>query len=371
MKIRKAISGFTSVIIWALAILLLLCLLCAYLNPAVIAFSGLLTLLTPVLILLNIIALVYALVRGKLAGWITFIVLILSVPQIGNLWGFNFIHKQAEGTTFRLMTYNVRNFDLYNWDENEKSREQIFNMLRENKPDIICFQEFYSKPGGHWDNISDCRTDLGLDHYYFTRELILDEGRQWGIATFSRFPIVRTGEIMQIPEKNSRGLQPFKGIFTDLSIGEDTLRVFNIHLASIYLAREDYTTLENIAGQQEIDINRSRYIVAKLMRAFRKRGGQVKQLLDFLASEEQVHPVIIAGDFNDTPTSYAYNKLSKGLQDAWTCSNWGPGATYNGPIPALRIDQILVDETLSVARTRVVNSRISDHSPMIADIEMP
>ena len=371
MKIRKTISGLTSVLVWTLAILLLISLLCAHVNPSFLSLAGVFTLLTPGLILLNIIALIYTVVRSKITGWATFIVLILSIPQIGNLWGFNFIGKNTEDQSFRLMTYNVRNFDLYDWSENEESRASIFKMLQSERPDILCFQEFYSKANSSWNNIRKCKEELQLNEYYFSQELILREGRQWGITTFTRFPIVKYGEIMQIPEANSRGLRPYKGIYTDLSIGNDTIRIINIHLASIYLESEDYTTLENLTEQQDIDIKRSRSIISKLMKAYKKRGMQVKQLQEFLDTENQPHPIIICGDLNDIPSSFAYNRLSKDMEDAWISANWGPGATYNGPIPALRIDQILVDKELEVCATFVVESEYSDHAPLVTTIKLP
>ena len=131
MSIRNGISGVTSILIWSLALLLLIALAAAHLNPSIISVSGLFTLLTPILILANLIALIYALIRAKNAGWVTFILLLLSIPQIGNLWGFNvFSSNEGQDPTFKLMTYNVRNFDLYNWSENDHSREQIFEMQK-------------------------------------------------------------------------------------------------------------------------------------------------------------------------------------------------------------------------------------------------
>ncbi|MCP4122261.1 MAG: endonuclease/exonuclease/phosphatase family protein [Bacteroidetes bacterium] len=370
MSVRQSISGVTSIIIWSLAILLLICLGAAYLNPSILPFTGLITLLTPFLILLNILALFYGIFRGKMAGWVTFIVLILSIPQIGNFWAFSALnsHKDVKAD-FSLMTYNVRNFDLYNWSRNDDSRERIFNMLSQSNPDVICFQEFYSKPASQWDNIQKIKAELELNHYYFTRELVLNEGRQWGIATFSRFPITGYGELMQSPKPNSRGNRPHRGVYTDIAINSDTIRIINIHLASIYLGREDYSTLEHITGPNDQTIKKSRSIVIKLLKAYKKRGVQVRQLAKFLKEAEQPYPIIICGDMNDLPSSYAYNKLSKGFDDAFLNTGWGMGATYNGPIPGLRIDCALVDRSMEVTESKIINLRISDHLPLLTKIK--
>ena len=45
--------------------------------------------------------------------------------------------------SLKIMSYNVRLFDLYNWTKNEKTRDQILTFLKEEDADVICFQEYY------------------------------------------------------------------------------------------------------------------------------------------------------------------------------------------------------------------------------------
>lgn len=373
MNIKNGISTLTGLILWILAAVLAICLLAAFINPAAIPFTGLLTLATPIVIILNVFALIYALIRGKKVGWITLIVLLLSIPQIGNLWGFSIPGMGDDDTDLKIMTFNVRNFDLYNWSHNDRSQELIFDQLQKEAPDVICFQEFYSQPGGSWDNITKIRNLLQLEHYYFSRELVQSEGQQWGLATFSRYPITNYAEFMQMTKPNGYGNKPFKGIYTDLVVDEDTVRVFNIHLASIYLGMEDYTTIENLKKlkDQQDDLARSRSILGKLMRAYRKRGKQVSELVRFEGKTNSPYPVVLCGDLNDVPTSFAYHKLSKGMTDAFLSSGWGTGATYNGVLPGLRIDQVFLDESITVTEARVVNLKVSDHKPLVVGIKLP
>lgn len=369
-KIRKGISGFTNVLVAALAGVLLICLGAAWVNTATLRMAGLATLATPLFIALNVLALVYCLIRAKRMGWVTLIALLLALSQIGNLWGFKFIPPKDTGkSSFSLMTYNVRNFDLYNWSHNDRSRDAIFDMLTDAAPDVVCFQEFYSQPGGAWDNIRELREQLGLEHYYFARELMLDPGRQWGIATFSRFPIAAYGDLMQDARPNTRGNRPYRGIYTDLLIGGDTVRVINIHLASIYLDRKDYQTLERLAESGEGAVKQSRNIIAKLLRGYKRRGEQIRQLNHFLENTPQPHPILVCGDLNDVPTSYAYNSLSRRFTDAFLKTGWGPGATYNGPIPGLRIDCVFTGEGLTPVESKVIGLRISDHYPLLTKIK--
>ena len=41
------------------------------------------------------------------------------------------------------MSYNVRLFDLYNWNENKESKAQIMSLINEVNPDVLCIQEYY------------------------------------------------------------------------------------------------------------------------------------------------------------------------------------------------------------------------------------
>ncbi len=242
--------------------------------------------------------------------------------------------------------------------------------IQSENPDVICFQEFYSQPNSKWDNIQKLKKDLGLTHYYFTRELVLKEGRQWGIATFSKHPIIKYDELVRSDIKNKHGNYPQKAIFTDIAFPMDTIRIVNTHLASIYLNREDYSTIENIGDPEVITIEKSKPIVSKLLKAYKKRGNQVSKLSAFLEEQNQPHPIVICGDFNDLPTSYAYNELSKNYQDAFLKTNWGLGATYNGPISAIRIDFILVDEQLAISESKIIDLKISDHLPLLVTLSL-
>lgn len=334
---------------------------------------GIFSLLTPIVLVLNIFALLYCMLRFKITGLITLLVLFIALPQIKNLWGFHLVKKQCteDNDTLKMLTFNVRIFDLYNWADNqhEKSKQKIFEKLEEIDADIITFQEFYSKPNSDWDNIKAIKSELNMPYYYFSRELVTDKGRQWGIATFSKYPIVNYGELIrEQTTKRNQTYDYYKAHYTDIVTPNDTIRIINCHLASIYLDAEDYSTIERISDPEGLKIKDSKTIVAKLMRAYKKRGNQVDELNKFLQSP-QPHPIVLAGDFNDLPTSYSYNKLSSNFQDAYLKTNWGPGATYNGKLPGLRIDFILADKSLDICHTKKINLKTSDHFPLLMEMK--
>lgn len=80
------------------------------------------------------------------------------------------------------------------------------------------------------------------------------------------------------------------------------------------------------------------------------------------------YPYIVAGDFNDTPSSYAVNQMSKGIKNAFREKGRGLGRTYNGDIPNYQIDYILVSPQFDVLNYTVIEKKLSDHYPIRSDL---
>jgi len=78
------------------------------------------------------------------------------------------------------------------------------------------------------------------------------------------------------------------------------------------------------------------------------------------------YPVIVLGDFNDTPVSYSYRKIRKGLNDSFVNSGYGAGFTYRGNYPPNRIDYILYDDSLVNSFFEIKKVKYSDHYPIVA-----
>jgi len=130
------------VINWcAIAVLFLACLSC-YILPAVAWPLSFLGLGFPfIVIAIFAFLLLWALWRKKMF-WLNLLVLMLSTPFIKTVYALNFSAAPEKG--IKLMSYNVRNFDLYNWSGNTKTRRRMMDLIKKESPDIICFQEFYT-----------------------------------------------------------------------------------------------------------------------------------------------------------------------------------------------------------------------------------
>jgi vancomycin resistance protein VanJ len=86
---------------------------------------------------------------------------------------------------------------------------------------------------------------------------------------------------------------------------------------------------------------------------------------------------LLVGDFNLTPTSAAYRRLSAELHDAYRAGGWGLGYTFpeSRPVmgldlafPVIRIDYIFHTPDLRTLRAWAWPESPSDHLPVVADL---
>lgn len=312
---------------------------------------------------------------GLLAWWAIFrrkrMLLSGLVLLIG--WGYISDHVQlfgrtgpdegVSGTPVKVMSYNVRLFDLYNWAGNKRSRDAIFAVLHREDADILCLQEFFQS------------TDK---RYFRTRSSLLEDFRytgvndrysvnarfdqHFGIATFSVYPIVRKGHV-PFPRKTNNVC-----IWTDVVIKTDTIRVYNAHLASYHFGDADYKFIDDLDTDTQTDsLKRGGQRILKLLRdASVQRAEEVHAIADHMA--QSPHPVLFCGDINDVPMSYAYHQLRGDMDDAFVESGRGLGGTYIGTLPNLRIDHILHDPAIASWDFHVLPERLSDHSAITTTI---
>lgn len=99
------------------------------------------------------------------------------------------------------------------------------------------------------------------------------------------------------------------------------------------------------------------------------------EIIERMAKLPQSLPFILTGDFNTTPDSAAYAKLTQSLHDAWTsaAAQHGPAQTYHGFTgkPTKRIDWILYRglkaEDVHTVTTHEGKVFPSDHYPVVVD----
>lgn len=360
----KRIWRFSS-IFKVITLICMIGLLLAYLTPFVhpntfklLPFFGL---AYPIFLVLTLILLIlWALSKSK---WALFCLLAIL---LGGKLHFRMIATgnenptlPAESNPWNIMSYNVRLFDLYNPDlaQKFKTRDSIFAYIAEVSPDVICFQEFY-----HQDKPSNFETrdllmkqqDFRHHHERYAHKLA---GRQnFGVTILSKYPMIAKGDVMFEQSGND---DVNYCIYTDVVKNGDTMRIYNVHLQSIKLRNEEHELF--IPGQKDKESvkSTSRLILDKLQIAYPKRADQAIKVAEH--AKTSPYPVIICGDFNDTPLSYTYHQFNRFLRDAYRQSGFGIGSTYVGKIPAGRIDYIFHSPGLTPTEFKIQKKALSDH----------
>lgn len=341
---------------------LLLSYLSVYVSPTTswpLAFFGL---FYPIWLLLAALALLFWLLVKPRWALVPLVVILAGYTHVTHFLGINLLADNQIDSGVKVLTWNIQNFNLYNWTQNDQSRADIFQFLEEQQPDILCLQEFYTRRVGRHENVEALQQRLGLPYSYFHNRVSARDLQEFGLATFSRYPIVGKGHITF---DNSYNLC----VYTDLLIEGDTFRIFNVHLQSIALGKQGEAYVERIIEEQDTDMEQSRVLLGKLKTGFLARAPQAQQIA--AAIRESSHPVVVCGDFNDTPVSYAYREISSGLSDAFAAKGKGVSPTFAGKIPGLRIDHILYDPALEVLGYRRLRPGLSDHHPVMASFRFP
>ena len=348
------------------AFALLLGILAGNLDPReheLIAFFGL---AYPFVLLINIIIIGFWILRGRIVFALGTIAIILIGwhPLIATV---GFIGESGEGPKsapelVRMMTYNVHSFKPYGEASNESVKQQMLEVVKNENPDIICFQEYYTRRKGTFAITDSLKRILKTSNYYFIPSSENDY-ESTGLAIFSRYPIVNKGSILFSTNHGGNA-----SIYIDIMVNKERVRVYNVHLQSISFDKQDYNYLDKVTKKMDTEILPAKRIVSMLKTAFLKRSGQVDMMKDHMKTCKT--PFLIAGDFNDTPASYAVTQLTKSLHNTFVEQGTGLGRTYNGKFPNFQIDYISATKTFKVINHRIIQSRLSDHFPVRSDLRI-
>jgi endonuclease/exonuclease/phosphatase family metal-dependent hydrolase len=334
---------------------LLISYLAVHISPEIFALPALFGLAYPYLLLVNLIFAIGWAVLLKYEAIISLAVIALGITHLSNFIKISKPTGKKEGT-LKVMSYNVRLFNNYE-SRNTSSEKKVISFLKAQKPDIICLQEFYVN-GSPYEKDIAFREALGSRYYSHSKLVGSGKNRYYGIVTYSKYPIINKGTITY---SGSSSLS----IFSDIVIGKDTIRIFNNHLQSFRLRKMETSFFEEMIDPADAEsLSLMKNLSVSLTKAFKSRARQANMLKAKM--EGSPYPIIVAGDFNDTPVSYSYRKIKKGLKDSFVHSGYGAGFTYRGNYPANRIDYILYDDALESRYFEIIKVKFSDHYPVSA-----
>lgn len=321
-----------------------------YIDPNTWVIPSLLGLAYPFLLISNILFLLYWITRWHKMALVVLAILLLGIPVFMSYYGTNSRSGENEPSDLSILSYNVRYFDRYAWTKNKNTRYKLLDYLNRFKGDVACLQEF---PVG--DNPLKVEIIHSLSSYKY-------HYINGNMALFSRKPIIRA---QQIPfDKNYTS----SCIYCDIAGKKDTVRIYSVHLESYKLGNKERQFVKEITGGSGNDISKGiKNILSRISKANQNRAVQAEQIKRH--SLDSPHPVIICGDFNDTPLSYTYRELDNGLKDCFIEKGRGLGNTYIGEFPSFRIDYILHSPEYKAVGYSRGSVSLSDHYPITARLK--
>jgi endonuclease/exonuclease/phosphatase family metal-dependent hydrolase len=269
--------------------------------------------------------------------------------------------------TLRLLSANVRIFNVYPQLRklDPAAPAKAIAWLAASPADVLCLQEFYQEPAGTHSRdgelyrVADRLGPGSGRHGFVSKSLVNSAGAEFGLAIFSRLPIVGRGEISfgRLTQNHAMWVDvagPGRG---------DTVRIYNTHLQSMSLDEGDIVA----AGSSRTGFkSKGRGLLRRFVRGAAARAWQADTLVANI--RRSPYPVLLAGDLNDLPYSYAYSQLANELQNAWATVGFGPGNTYHGRLPPL----LRIDQQFAGPRWQVLDCRVhteipyADHYPVEA-----
>lgn len=349
--------------------LLLSSYLSLFVSPATfwpLAFAGL---AYPVILVFNLFFVLFWLVFLKKYFLLSLITILLGYNQVKSYIKFSGSDRTLSfENNFKVMSYNVRLFDLYNWrnESGKTTRTGIFNLIESESPEILCIQDYYSGAGKHANFADTISKQSGFKYRSVELYDLKANVLPYGLAIFSKYPILSSQKI-EFTNSRVNFCQS-----CDLLIGKDTIRIMNLHFESVKFGKEDYDFVSEITAAQTANekIKKgSKAIFSKMKHAFIKRAVQSETVAEFI--RKSPYPVILAGDFNDTPVSYSYRQVANELDDTFVDAGMGVGQTHAQILPMLRIDYIFHSKNLQTVDHKTIDKDLSDHYPVVARFIIP
>ena len=368
-KAKGAISSIVHYVFMTIAVLASVAMLLAayggHISPDTFALPSLATLALPIATVCAAAVLLFLLIfRQWQASAVLGVCLAISLPQILRVMPNNvFSHKLAEGDAERcvkVMSFNVIGFEYRNEYYHERC-EPIEYILKEDA-DVVCIQE--GELDYTLDQIASIKGEtlkkLRSAYPYQTKSLR-------NVGLLSKVPF------KEVSQKFFRGSNHGFMAHYRLKIKGKEVDLLNVHLESIGLSDDDkdlyreYTQPTNIKEKMRQLKEVKHGMLSKLAHAYRRRANQAQELRDTL--DRLGENVILCGDFNDTPASWAYlTVLGDDMHDTYRERALGYLHTYHENRFWFHIDHILYRGQMQAHSYKRPKLILSDHYPVVTTL---
>lgn len=347
---QSIIRHIVQIISAVVVLLTVLSYVCPMVDPATFSWIAFFGTAFPLLLILNLLLMFAWMWRMNRFALYHLAIILFGWQYVTGFFGLDFAKDKVPESAITVATHNLGGIYLGKnptdaWREKRVSAYARF--LQENGfPDILCTQE---TSGKFYRLLAE---KMGYPYMFNLKK---------GTVILSRFPIEAGGDVPFGNTSNSI-------LWADVRVSKSKLvRVYNVHLQSNRVTK----TTERVIEKGDLDEGETWQDIGNVLDrvgdATSIRSEQAKKLQEHIAASK--NPVIICGDFNDTPNSYVYSILSEGLTDTFRERGLGPGTTFAGALPLLRIDYILTEKSMAPYSCRVIHdSGFSDHFPVFSSV---
>lgn len=344
----------------AIYLLTILAAYAGHVNPEVWALPSVLTLTLPYVALLTVVLTIVWIIRKKIIfSALGIVTIIICLTSLRTIFPMHFPKEAKKGqVTFSLMSWNIcRGEDFEHPDSTSRSRSVDY--IINSGVDIVCLQEVYSKTVA---GLKDVNKEQ-LERLYQVYPYRTDWTFECEMQVLSKYPV----EKLAVNPSNRAGNERHSYVF-DVDIKGHHLILTNVHLSSYHLNSEDREIVTQIHGVKSAEESVKDFkgsVFGKLKAGFKLRAADAEYIVDEL--DDNNGPLIVCGDFNDVPTSWAYRTLIKaGFKDAHEQTAFWPTFTYNAHRFYFHIDHILYRGALEPLNWKRGDIKTSDHYPQTA-----
>lgn len=252
-------------------------------------------------------------------------------------------------TDFKVASYNIHGYIHKNF---ASVVGEVLAYFNNTKTDIVCFQEFFETPQNKIDSVN----------IYYPYHVIYSQRRDMQLVVFSKYPIVDSKIISFEGSANC-------AMMANLDVSGRKLSLFNVHLQTTNFnqSQAEITILRDLGignpdGKNAFDAVMKRVAGNAISRT---------QQVDKVKNEIQAHSqniIMVCGDFNDTPASYAYRQMKHGLSDAFQSAGSGYSYTFNELFKLFRMDYLMHGKELIGVRYGSPKLKFSDHNPVTVEL---
>ena len=319
-------------------------------NPAGNMARAMVVYILPVLIVANLLLLIYWLVRKRwFIAILPFVTILCCIPYMGTVIQLGSVNEKAADAQegLKIATYNVARF---NRETSGFLAQDILAEMKRQKVDVFCIQEYMETSG-------DVKNTTSYKEYF---PYVAMAGRD--VVIFSRYPIKKSKPFL-FEDSNQAGM------YADIDVKGQTIRVFSVHLESTGINRTVYKAGKLEAQGYDVSTNRVlNAIYGNYSLGMMFRAAQANIIANEIRSSEI--PCIVCGDFNDVPYSYVYKTMLGNLVDGFKeCGGDGWMGTYRGK-KNVRIDYIFHSESLKGLEYHKTKLTYSDHYPVFMKVAL-